>query len=66
VNLGEAKAGGGLQALRWWKAGRLDLIEQYCRQDVEMTRRLWELGRRQGYLLCRDRAERTVRVQVRW
>ena len=66
VNLGRAKAGGGLQALEWWKAGRLDLIEHYCRQDVEMTWRLWQLGREQGYLLCRDRAERTVRAQVRF
>ena len=46
--------------------GRLDLIEQYCRKDVEMTRRLFELGHDQGYLLYRDHEERKVRVPVQW
>jgi len=66
VNLGQGKAGDGLQSLRWWKEGRIDLIEQYCRKDVEITRRLYELGRSQKYLLYRDRDERTVRVPVAW
>jgi DEAD/DEAH box helicase domain-containing protein len=66
MNLGEAKAGDGLQSLRWWKEGRIDLIEQYCRKDVDMTRRLYELGRSRGYLLYRDHAKRSVRVPVHW
>ena len=66
VNLGESKAGDGLQSLRWWKEGRIDLIEHYCRKDVEVTRRLWELGRAQGYLLHRDRAGRTLRIPTAW
>ena len=37
ANLGEGKSGDGLQSLRWWKDGRIDLIEQYCRKDVELT-----------------------------
>ncbi len=66
TNLGESKAGEGLQSLQWWKEGRIDLIEQYCRQDVEVTRKLYDLGRRQGYLLYRDHSQRRVRVPVRW
>ncbi len=66
VNLGEAKAGDGLQSLRWWKEGRIDLIEQYCRRDVEVTKRLWELGRSQGYLLHRDKSGRTLRLPAAW
>ena len=66
ANLGEGKGGDGLQSLRWWKEGRLDLIEQYCRKDVDLTRRLYELGRGRGYLLYRDHQERMVRVPVRW
>jgi DEAD/DEAH box helicase domain-containing protein len=66
VNLGEGKAGDGLQSLRWWKEGRIDLIEQYCRKDVDMTRRLYELGQSRGYLLYRDHSDREVRVPVRW
>jgi DEAD/DEAH box helicase domain-containing protein len=66
VNLGEGKAGDGLQSLQWWKDGRIDLIEQYCRKDVELTRRIFELGREQGYLLYRDHSNRKVRVPVDW
>ncbi len=66
ANLGEAKAGDGMQSLRWWKEGRIDLIEQYCRKDVDLTRRLYELGRSRGFLLYRDHSARTVRVPVDW
>jgi DEAD/DEAH box helicase domain-containing protein len=66
LNLGESKAGDGMQSLQWWKEGRIDLIERYCRKDVEMTGRLYELGRKRGFLLYRDHAERTVRVPVCW
>ena len=66
LNLGEAKAGDGLQSLRWWKQGRIDLIEQYCRRDVDVTRRLYEMGKDRGYLLYRDHSDRRVRVPVQW
>jgi len=66
VNLGESKAGDGLQSLKWWKEGRIDLIEHYCRKDVEVTKRLWEMGRAQGYLLHRDKAGRTLRIPAVW
>jgi len=66
ANLGEAKGGDGLQSLQWWKEGRIDLIEQYCKKDVELTRRLYELGGRQGFLLYRDHSGRSVRVPVDW
>jgi len=66
VNFGESKSADGLQSLVWWKEGRVDLIEQYCKKDVELTHRLYEVGRRDGYLLYRDRDERIVRVPVNW
>jgi DEAD/DEAH box helicase domain-containing protein len=66
VNLGESKSADGLQSLRWWREGRVDLIESYCKKDVEVTHRLFRLGREQGYLLYRDREQRTLRVPVSW
>jgi DEAD/DEAH box helicase domain-containing protein len=66
VNFGESKSADGLQSLRWWKEGRLDRIEEYCRKDVEMTRRLWELGRDRGYLLYRGRKGDVLRLPVEW
>ena len=66
VNLGESKAGDGLQSLQWWKEGRIDLIEHYCRKDVDVTKRLWELGRSQRFLLHRDKSGRTLRIPAAW
>ncbi len=66
VNLGEAKGGDGERSLQWWKQGRADLVEQYCRKDVDVTRRLYQLGKERGYLLYRDHADRRVRVPVDW
>jgi DEAD/DEAH box helicase domain-containing protein len=66
VNLGESKSGEGLQSLVWWREGRIDLIEQYCRKDVELTWRLFERGFEQGHLLYRDKEDRMLRVPVSW
>ena len=66
TNLGESKSGEGTQALMWWKHGRIDLIEQYCRKDVELTWRLFERGFAQGHLLYRDKEDRMLRVPVSW
>lgn len=66
VNLGESKGGDGLQSLAWWKEGRIDLIEQYCKKDVELTHRIYRLGCDQGFLLYRGRDEQVLRLPVNW
>ncbi len=67
ATLGESKSADGLQSLAWVREGRLDLVEQYCRKDVEVTRRLYHFGRDHGYVLFRDtRLQREVRVPVIW
>ena len=60
------KTGDGLQALRWWKQGRLDLIEEYCRQDVQLTRDLFRHGLDKGFLLFDRRNQGRIRVPVSW
>ena len=66
ANLGEGKSADGLTSLRWWKEGRVDLIEAYCRKDVEVTHRLYAMGAERGYLLYRDREGRALRMPVAW
>ncbi|MDE0043775.1 MAG: ribonuclease H-like domain-containing protein [Candidatus Poribacteria bacterium] len=65
ATLNEAKSADGMQSLRWWKSGRVDLIVEYCRKDVEITRRLHEYAREHGYLLyfSRDGHKRRVNTQ---
>lgn len=64
--LGTAKSADGLQALVWWKAGRIQDILDYCRQDVAVTRDLFEFGLRHGHLLFRNKAGKSVRLPVDW
>jgi DEAD/DEAH box helicase domain-containing protein len=64
--LGACKGGNGLQALQWWKEGRMDLIVEYCTKDVSLTRDLYLFGRENGFLLFRNKGGSLVRVPVDW
>ncbi|WP_165075489.1 MULTISPECIES: DEAD/DEAH box helicase [unclassified Desulfovibrio] len=64
ATLGEPKSADGLQALKWWKEGRLEDIAAYCRKDVELTRRLYLFGLENGYVLFSNKAGQRARVPV--
>ncbi|HSO66262.1 MAG TPA: ribonuclease H-like domain-containing protein [Desulfatirhabdiaceae bacterium] len=64
ATLGAEKSGDGLQALAWWKEGRIQEIVEYCRMDVQLTRDLYLYGRQNGYLLFQNKAKKTVRLPV--
>lgn len=66
ATLNAQKTADGLQALAWWKEGRLDEIIEYCTKDVELTRDLYLHGREHGYLLFTNKAKQTVRLLVEW
>jgi DEAD/DEAH box helicase domain-containing protein len=66
ATLGTPKSATGLDALAWWKEGKMDEIIAYCRQDVAVTRDLYLFGRDNGYLLFSNKAGKTVRVPVEW
>lgn len=38
------KSANGLQAMQWFTEGKLDLIKQYCEQDVRITKDLYLYG----------------------
>lgn len=63
--LGVAKSADGLQSLRWWSEGRVDLIERYCRDDVAILRDLFEHARAEGHLLFRTKGGERVRLPLR-
>src|ERR1700720_2749975 len=65
--LGLGKSADGLQSLEWVKQGRLDLVEEYCRHDVEILRDLYLHGRREGCLFYHDqRRDVRLRLAVDW
>lgn len=59
------KSADGLQALEWYREGRIDLIIEYCKQDVEVTRRLFEYAVEHGELHYDSRAGiKTVELDI--
>ena len=64
--LGKKKSADGLQALKWWKEGKIRQIIDYCIQDVRVTRDLYLFGRDHGHLLFRNKAGHRVRLPVKW
>jgi len=42
ATLGMGKSGDGLQAVRFWKEGKIDELKDYCLQDVRVTRDIYE------------------------
>ncbi|MEP0775933.1 MAG: hypothetical protein HRF46_16455 [Acidobacteriota bacterium] len=66
ASLEAGKSADGLQALTWYREGRLDLIEQYCREDVRLTRDLYLYGRRNRYVLVSRYGKTPHKVPVDW
>jgi len=42
ATLGMGKSGDGLQAVRFWKEGKIKELSDYCLQDVRVTRDIYE------------------------
>jgi DEAD/DEAH box helicase domain-containing protein len=66
VTLGTQKTADGMQALRWWKQGKIKEIIEYCNKDVAITRDLFLYGYKKGYLLFMNKARKIVRIPVDW
>jgi DEAD/DEAH box helicase domain-containing protein len=66
ATLRASKSADGLQAVRWYKEGRIQEILDYCQQDVEVTRQLYEFGQKHKHLKFRDGSYRTREVAVNW
>ncbi|KPA11610.1 DEAD/DEAH box helicase [Candidatus Magnetomorum sp. HK-1] len=66
ITLGTQKSADGLQALLWWKQGKIKEIIEYCKKDVQLTKNLYVYGRQKGYVLFRNKAKQVVRLPVSW
>jgi DEAD/DEAH box helicase domain-containing protein len=62
--LGVKKSANGLQALQWYKEGKIEEIISYCRQDVKITRDIFLFGLENRYLLFKNKAGSIVRLPV--
>ncbi|MFO8058443.1 MAG: DEAD/DEAH box helicase [bacterium] len=65
-NLGEAKSADGLQSLEWVKQGRMDLVADYCKKDVEITRDLLFHGLEKGWFRFKDKQGKLMEMALDW
>jgi len=64
--LGVGKTAEGLDAIRWFREGKMLEIAEYCCFDVKVTRLVHEFGARSGELFYSDRFGRKNRLDVAW
>jgi DEAD/DEAH box helicase domain-containing protein len=64
--LGVEKTAEGLQAIRWYKEGRLPEIAEYCCYDVKITKLVHEFGGEKRQLFYKNRFGSTLTVNVNW
>lgn len=67
ATLGEGKSGHGLEALQWFREGRVEEVKKYCLDDVRLTRDLFEYGKKHGHVLFESYVDgKTRSVPVAW
>lgn len=66
ASLGTGKTADGLDAIRWWREGKLLEIAEYCCFDVKVTKMVHEYGCRERKLKYGDRFGQMRQVEVDW
>lgn len=66
ANLKKKKKGSGLDAIKWWKNGDFERLIEYCRSDVEITKEIYELGKKQRFLYFTERDGLIRQFDVGW
>jgi DEAD/DEAH box helicase domain-containing protein len=54
ATVGAKKSADGLQAVRWWREGKIKEIMKYCEQDVKVTKQVFEYARKNGHVKFKD------------
>jgi len=64
--LGVGKVAEGLDAIRWWREGKVMQIAEYCCFDVKVTKLVHEYGAANEELFFSDRFGRKQRIEIHW
>ncbi len=64
ATIGAKKSAHGLQAVQWWKEGKIQEIIDYCMQDVKVTKEVFEFGQEKGFILFDDRSGERRQVDI--
>ena len=52
--LNKRKSGHGLEAIQWWKEGKIDKVRDYCIDDVRITREIYEYALANNKLVFKE------------
>jgi DEAD/DEAH box helicase domain-containing protein len=66
ATFGVEKTAEGMQAIRWFKDGKLAEIAEYCCYDVKLTKLVHEYGQRHKQLHYHNRFGKKMTVPVSW
>ena len=66
ATLGCEKSAEGLQAIEWFKQGKMAEIAEYCCFDVKITKLVHEYGAAHGHLFYTNRFGNKLKVEVEW
>ena len=66
ASLGTGKTADGLDAIKWWREGKVLLIAEYCCFDVKVTKMVHEYGAKNGFVKYKDRFGQERSVAVEW
>lgn len=66
ATLGVGKTADGLEAIQWWREGRLLEVAEYCCFDVKCTRMVHEHGLTHGQLQYVDKFRNKRSMNIAW
>jgi len=66
ATFGVEKTAEGMQAIQWFKEGRLLDVAEYCCYDVKLTRLVHEYGTQHRRVFYRNRFGKKLAVSVNW
>jgi len=64
ATLGVGKTGHGLQAVEFWKEGKIKELADYCIQDVRVTKGVYEFAKENGYVKFEDRLGNVIDIPI--
>lgn len=62
--LGKGKIGHGLDAIKYYREGKLQELAKYCLMDVEITRDIYDWGRTKGNLKFKNKWNRLIESPI--
>ncbi len=67
ANIGTGKTGHGLEATNLYSQGKIEELKSYCLNDVKITKEVYELAKKQGFLMVPQRnSPEDIKVYLDW